>query len=375
MSGATARTAWFMLALATTAGGGARAQDVPQVISPLRVEADHNGVNLVDGRTTLDLPVLSVPGAPNLRFDRIQNAAPYVKGTVQTASGAEIDQRNYSIHSGTGTSDSFQCENFVCTSVTGTGSTFRYAGRRYQQAGSGAVWTFNLLHSSTSSTRSPYQTMVYYASQVAYPNGEAISYSYQSATLPGDTYNRTFYRPVTITSNLGYFISLSYQSDDFANAGWGTVAQAAIYASAAPTVPIRRLAYSDSTITDYGAGDPVGRAYGCSGCSNTLGTDLEVASGTIQLPGETSPAVTVAAVASTVSSTTPIVASVTRDGVQWTYGYANLHQQNPQTLTTNGWLYDHVTVTGPNGYHVVYDVAQRNISKTLTQQNVITRVT
>jgi RHS repeat-associated protein len=366
----------FTLALAAAAAGGAAsAQEVAQAISPLRVEADRNGVNLVDGRTVIDVPVLSVPGAPNLRFDRLQNAAPYVKGLVQTASGAEVDRRSYAIHSGTGTSETFQCENYVCTSVTGTGSTFRHAGRRYQQAGSGAVWTFDLLHLSAHSASAPYETTIYYASQVSYPNGEVISYSYQSATLAGDPYNRIFYRPVRIASNLGYFIALAYQSDDFANAGWGAVGEAAIYASAAPTVPIRRLSYSGSTITDYGAGDPVGRVYACTGCNNGLGADVEAASGSTRLPGETAPAVTIAAAASTASSATPIVGSVTRDGVRWTYSYDNPHLQNPPYLTTNGWLYDHVTVDGPNGYHLVYDVAQRNIAGTLTQQNVVTRVT
>ena len=41
-----------------------------QAVSPLRVETDNNGVNLVTGLTTIDVPVLSVPAAPNLRFDR-----------------------------------------------------------------------------------------------------------------------------------------------------------------------------------------------------------------------------------------------------------------------------------------------------------------
>ena len=73
------------IALASAAAanpGAARAQEVPPVISPLRIEADQNGVNLVSGKTEMATPVLSVPGAPNLRFDRVQNAAPYVNGRV-----------------------------------------------------------------------------------------------------------------------------------------------------------------------------------------------------------------------------------------------------------------------------------------------------
>jgi len=372
----TARAACFMLALAAAAGAGgaARADDVPTVISPLRFEGDRNGVNLTDGRTVMEMPVLSVPGAPNLRFDRLQNAAPYLKGTVQTPLGSEVDERRYTIHTGTGASDSFQCENYlVCTSVTGTGSTFRYAGRRYQQSGSGAIWQFNLLHSSTASSQSPYQTMVYYASAATYPNGEVITYSYTTATLNGDPFpGRVFYRPATITSNLGYTISLTFAGNDFNGdmSAWGTLTQAAIYSTANPGTPLGRLTYAGGTITDLG-----GRVYTCAGCNNALGVDIEVSEGSMQLPGETSPTRQVAPVTSVPQSAARPVASVTQDGVPWSYAYDNLRGQGSLQSTLNGYLYDHLTVTGPNGYHIVYDVGQRTIFMSNILQNVITRVT
>src|ERR1044072_9925184 len=106
------------LALALAAAGAlggtaARAGDeVPPVISPLRFESDRNGVNLTDGRTVIQPPALSVPGAPHLRFDRLQNAAPYLKGTVETAARAEVDKRRYAVATGTGASDSFHCRNY-----------------------------------------------------------------------------------------------------------------------------------------------------------------------------------------------------------------------------------------------------------------------
>jgi RHS repeat-associated protein len=372
---AAGKIARFALALAAMLGLGdaAWAQDVPTVISPLRFESDNQGVNLTDGRTVMDMPTLSVPGAPNLRFDRLQNAAPYVKGTVQTPLGTEVDERRYAIHTGTGASDSFQCENYVCTSITGTGSTFRYAGRRYQQSGSGAVWQFNLLHSSTASTQSPYQTMMYYASSVAYPNGEVITYTYTTATLTGDPIpGRVFYRPATITSNLGYYISLTFAGSDFNGdmAAWNTLTQAAIYSSADPATPLGRLTYSGNTITDLG-----GRVYTCTGCNNALGIDIEVSAGSMQLPGEGSPARQVAPVTSVPQSAQRPVGSVTQDGVQWTYSYANLRGQGTLNDISNGYLYDQLTVTGPNGSHIVYDVEQRPIYMSTIQQNVITRVT
>ncbi|MFX4978980.1 hypothetical protein ABTC37_20115, partial [Acinetobacter baumannii] len=67
----------FGAMLALAAGSAAvDAQDLPQTISPLQVEPDRNGVNLVTGKMTPDALVLSVPAAPRLRFDRVQNAAP-----------------------------------------------------------------------------------------------------------------------------------------------------------------------------------------------------------------------------------------------------------------------------------------------------------
>ena len=42
---------------------------------------------------------------------------------------------------------------------------------------------------------------------------------------------------------------------------------------------------------------------------------------------------------------------MTRDGVQWTYSYDGLAYQ----WKTYGYTYAHLTVTGPNGYHNVYD--------------------
>jgi len=117
--------------------GDARAQapDVPNVISPLRVETDHNNVNIISGKTTVEPPVLSVPAAPNLRFDRVQNAAPYVSGRINGAppQGGE-SSASFSIHAGGAASESFQCLDFDCHSVTGTGSTFVQNARIYRQA-------------------------------------------------------------------------------------------------------------------------------------------------------------------------------------------------------------------------------------------------
>jgi RHS repeat-associated protein len=345
----------------------AQVTDMPEVISPLRAESDHNGVNVVDGKLTIQVPVLSVPGAPNLRFDRVQNVTPYVKGKVSGGVGSYAIG-NFSVHTGTGTSESFQCFDVdVCQSVTGTGSVFQSVGiYKFRQAGSGAFYRYDLQRIKT--TGSNPNTVMYYASSITYPNGEVISYTYETGTLGGDP--TTYYRPTRITSNLGFFISISYQVATLNDDGdWGGAKVATIYASADPATPLGRLTYgtdpTDSsimTITDIG-----GRVFRCQGCANSLGTNLETASGMSRLPGEASAAVQVAAVTGK-----QLVGTVANDGVAWNYAYTNVRN----TASLSGYLYDKVTVTGPDNYSAIYDMhdfGDRNMISQITDS--IGRVT
>ena len=343
--GAAAR---FLLVLAAAAAGtAAGAQELPEVISPLRVEADHNGVNVVNGRIQMPIPVLTIPAAPNLRFDRVQNSAPYILGK---ASGGVT---NYSVHTGTGVSESFRCDGATCTSVTGTGSTF--AGHSYVQAGTGARFNFHSRHVDTT-VSDPEGTAQYYLSTIVYPNGEVIRYDYDKVTLPGDGFGRTFHRPAMITSNLGYYLAIWYDVGTFPDAGWSTVIGAAIYSNAAPGVELAHHVYDGYTITDLG-----GRVYTCTDCNNALGADVETWSGSLRLPGEATPTLQVAPV----SATQRVVATVIRDGVPWNYSYANLRYD----VTSNGYQYDSLTVTGPDGYRQVYTM------RISDRRNVIDRVT
>src|SRR5688572_4442062 len=233
-------------AAAALFAAAAPAQDLPSVISPLKVEMDHNGVNILDGRTLLSVPTLAAPGASNLSFDRVQNAAPYVKGNYSVGD-PDTATSSHSIHSGRIGSESFKCTGTACESVTGTGSTFQMVTRHFREAGSGAVWHFNLKNVDSRNTSDTTPNSQYYASSVVYPSGETISYSYGTAVLNGVTY----YRPVTLTSNLGYSISISYHGSTFGTNEWGSVSEAALYANGV-SAPIQKLTYSlaGGTITD-----------------------------------------------------------------------------------------------------------------------------
>lgn len=84
------------------------APSTPTVISPLKVESDHNGVNLTDGFAHVDVPSLEVPAAPRLRFDLVQNAMPYVVGKIGGGQGGYIES-SVAVHFGRSESASFRC--------------------------------------------------------------------------------------------------------------------------------------------------------------------------------------------------------------------------------------------------------------------------
>ena len=272
---------------------------------------------------------------------------------------------DWTVHTGADATESFRCVDWVdCDSVTGTGSYFRGpagsngAGGTYRQAGSGAVW-----HFSHGSAFGPGPVRQAYASNVTFPTGEGIFYTYDTATTWS---GQIVYRPNKIASSLGYHIAITYQGSDLNNdpGSWAAPATAAIYRSADPATPLRRLTYSGNTITDSGstiADTSDDRVLTCTGCIGVLGGDIEVTAGSVQLPGEASLSVQM-----TAHPTMPVVQTVTRDGVPWTYSYANLRYA-PGSL---GQLYDSLTVTGPNGFNQVYTFVP--VGPALGKRNLMT---
>ena len=349
-----------LLAVAFSDGAIAHAQDMPKVISPLRVESDHNGVNLVNGKIRMDMPTLSVPGAPNLRFDRVQNAAPYIQGNVPYWQPDAYGGGSFSVHTGAESSESFQCYDVQdCSSVTGSGSTLRVSPNpggtfTFVQAGSGAEYKFSKKHTHTmGNSLGVVGKVFYYLSSIKYPNGEVITYSYD--TIPEN--NWVNHRPVSVTSSLGYYISISYHTDTYDANLWWSVKEAAIYSNAAPGVALGRLTYSQAgAITDFGGASSdgsgasyAGRVYTCQGCYNQLAANPQIATGSVQLPGEASNALQVSAVP-TSPQANQLVGSVVKDGVSWTYNYGNLRYSS----SASGYIYDTLTVSGPNGFNNVY---------------------
>ncbi|MFL6782177.1 MAG: RHS repeat domain-containing protein, partial [Sphingomicrobium sp.] len=328
-------------------------QQPPAVITPLSVEPDRNGVNIATGKLNIDVPTLSVPAAPRLKFDKVQNLAMYVVGTIQNNSVGEYKSSQWSVHYGGQSSESFRCRfDDVCKSTNGTGSDIQPVpkfGATYIQAGSGEMYAFtrDLQAAGTFGTPQSW-TETYYGKSVSYPDGEVLLLAYDKGDL-GAPFSR--FRPTKVTSSTGYYITVKYWAEtiDQSNIGqWETVKEAALFGPADPVNPLQKLTYSadGTTVTDLG-----GRVFvigsGSATPYNKLSAPVELFSGSTQLPTDAAPALTLSKY-----STYPLIGSLVRDGVQWTYSYVN-----PALAVAFGnanYVFDGVTVTGPNGYQMTY---------------------
>ncbi len=349
-----------LVAIASVGANQAIANPLPIPISPLEIQPDENGVNLTTGFMASDALVIGVPAAPRLRFDKIQNAAPRAVGNLSPTYVEPFDwTANWTIHLAGGSSESFHCYVDMdfgkgCRSLTGSGSHLNYGGSQFTQRETGARYTFNVLHLFTNPAKpastAPYipARRYYYASKIEYPDGEIISYEYDTATLDpsNDPYQRTWYRPSRITTNLGYFITIEYHGDDLTQTEWQSPREVALYKASAPTTPLQRLTYNaDGSVIDLG-----GRVY--RGFSpGTLGGKIELAEFSHTLPSESTPAVSVATHPS-YTGTRGLLGTVTRDGRTWNYTFNNV-QHDPLVA---GWGFDKVTVQGPGGHVKKFDI-------------------
>lgn len=373
--------ATFLVLLPAAAAAQNTPPDLPTVISPLKSDPDPNGVNVLDGMTIVETPaVLSAPGAPRLLFDRVENATPYISGKIDHNAPDMPMASSWSAHFGQDRSESFQCVNDdQCHSVTYSGSNFTLANRNVQQASSGALYVFSVMQSKNANTSNT--TEQRYASSVQYPDGEQISYTYQEGFVSGNTSPsctsspsgncQSYFRTTRIGSNTGYYITISYQytGTDAGNSLWKVPAEAALYSPS--NVLIRRLVYTGyTTISDYGnsATNVGGRVFTKSATGGVGG--LETNNGSIALPGEGSNQLTIVGSTTHGTTTAPMIDSVTRDGVPWTYTYTNARS----VAVNNGYAlrYDSLNVAGPSGYNITYTMdpnvpfPYRNILKTRT---------
>jgi RHS repeat-associated protein len=340
----------FLLICIASGVSSALAQTAPKSLSPIVFDADANGVNIATGQTTITGPVLAVPAAPNLRFDIVQNAAPYLQININNTSSVRSEA--VSVHYGTSESSSFKCLDHECYDVSGRGSIM-VTPSSLRRAPDGAFLNFNLVHYKTSLEERRY------ASSARYPNGEVITYTYETGkNLPTPSDTRTFYRPAKVSSNIGYYVAITYQTNgaDSSQTGWGLVTKAELYADSDTANPLGRLTFSGASVTDL-----AGRVWQCIGCNKALiaGSRTSGTTGSITPPTENAPAKSF----SPYSANNDLIGTVSNDGITYNYSYTNIR------LGLNGPLFDSVNVTGPNGYAEKYNLNASNEgnSNVLTQ--------
>ncbi len=317
-----------------------------QVIKPLDVERDGNGVDLLSGRIATPLPVLSIPAAPNLRFQRLQDLQPFLSGQIVPNTPGN---QSYDINAGGASSEHFDCagDSGNCTSKKRNGAhLIAISGSReftYYEGGGGREIFFNLQNGPQVPINAANPYFSFYASSIRYASGETLTFAYDAVA----TGNQVWRRPTSATSSVGYTLTLTYQGSTHGQPGWSEVATATIHAAGAPGTPLARLTYSGSNITDLH-----GRTWSCSSCGNSLGGTSTTTTTALRLPTEAANAMEAEAQPRTYGSVTHSnwVTRVTHDGVDWTYAY-QAHSSQPQTRITQ------VAIAGPNGFAHTVNVA------------------
>ncbi|MCP5396182.1 MAG: RHS repeat-associated core domain-containing protein [Sphingomonadaceae bacterium] len=346
--------------------------EVPEPLTPLETQPDVNGVNLTTGLKSPDALIVGVPAAPRLKFDRMQNAALYASGTLSPTYVEPFDRTaSWTVHTPGGSSESFHCTwdmdyGKACASLTGTGSYLQFGGAKFRQSSTGARFYFDLLHVFTNPGPPPSNGFyvpakrLYYLSRIEYPDGEVITYTYDTATLSGDPYQRTWYRPNKIETNIGYYITILYQGNDLSQNEWSKPSVVSLYKASAPSVPLQRLTYnSNGSVVDL-----ADRTFwGYDG--GQLGLKVEAADFSQTLPGESSAAVAVSPHPN-FSGTSKLIGTVNRDGRAWSYSYANAGYSD----LVGGYAYSKVTVQNPSGSSVSYDIEQVNVPNAMDGSTV-----
>lgn len=314
-----------------------------QAIKPLDVEKDRNGVDLLSGKTSTQMPTLSIPAVPSLTFTKLQDFQPIMTGKLNDGGYGGYSSSSYQINDGGSSSQSFACTVDGCQSKKGNGSVLfpdPYGGVfYYTQAGSGKRFRFDLQNNQQGFPAAGSE-FIYYPTLVDLPNGETLTWQYDTHSASGSIYRR----PSAVVSNLGYTLVFSYQTSIY-GIGWTTLTEARIVKSDTPSVPLARLTYSGSTITDL-----AGRVYTCNGCSNGLGGQSSLASFSTRLPGDTQDVFVATAEARQYGQY--IHANFTTDvdtaGVH--YGYSYIAGANPISTISQA------TITAPAGFQRIVNI-------------------
>jgi RHS repeat-associated protein len=318
-----------------------------QTLKPLDVQFDPNGVDLTSGKVKTRSLGVSIPAASHLNMSSLDNLMPFITGAF-----SGFNKSSYSVNHGFSTSDSFDCTDYYdCKSKKYNGAAIQPEPMSgyftYYEGGTGNIIYFDLQEGVQAPPTNGVQ-FTYYPAYELYPNGEQLSFSYQSYTAPGSIKHS---RVASIVSNLGYTLKVSYQTDIGGQSGWTTVTQVAIYASSDLNTPLARNTYSGTAITDIG-----GRQFTCSGCTTFVGGQSMTGVTSLRLPGE-------AVDTFATQAGSQFVSQATIDGVAWSYAFVP-DSSNPLQVAQ-------VTVTAPLGFsRTAYVTHGANITRPLVTSSV-----
>lgn len=339
----------LLMAMAATASQGSA-----QGIAPLRVEPDPSGLDLLGGKVETGGPVLSIPAAPRLTYTRASDWYRNVEGESRDNVPDPQPNGTYTVQYGALQSVSFECFFSACKNVLAAGLNvgnfmFDEANLIMTEGISGDHYVFGVQQYENRyfDGQGWGRGLGYFVSQINHRDGETITITYQSHYISETT---TAQRPWRVTSSLGYFLELTYLSNNYnaGDGGWHRVGTATIYKSDAPTAPLARLTYSanNTNVTDL-----AGRTWVCTpDCGNLTSAEGWRHITALQLPGETAPYR--AATSSNGTTTT----TLTIDGVTWNYSYGGF-----MASPGEGYRYNSVTVTGPAGFSRTYDIISGTI--------------
>ncbi len=329
-----------------------------QPLKPLQVAADLNSVDLMSGKFYPQLPVLHIPATPNLSLQSMQQFDSKITGVLYSAvtpQGLVVGPRkeSYTLTFGGKTSEFFNC-NPECVATDGTGSkllgNMDASSRQftYKQGKTGLLVRYTLLSSFQDFSRDSLSKKTYegtwYASEVYFPDGEKLSYQYDTAVSGLVKHHR----PKTVSTNLGYQLILTYKSNDIATGtlAWSSVATARIVKSDTPDTDLARFTYSGQGA--YSQSDMLGNTWNYSGVENALGASDFTSVFSLKFPDDSAPSLQVSSAALNYGGINHnlFVTDVVNRGLIYKYSYS--------AATGTGFdptkQFSKIQITGPAGY-------------------------
>lgn len=353
-------------------------------IAPPSHEPEINAVNVTTGKRRFEVPSLSVPAAPRLKFDTVQDSLPSL--TITISGEADTFTSSISVQAGGAISESFSCVGAGPCYNHATGSRFdtvNFTGAfmLMNQGVTGARYHFNHIMSDNYTWNAPtaVRQVILHPWKIEYPDGETITFTYET----GPYIEWTLHRIAKMTSNIGYSINISYQSNTLspnlnANRGWLMPAQATLVKDDNPSTPLAQLTYQPRGLDGLTITDLAGRTFECDNCEVRQGAPIETGSGASILPTEMTPAISVTGIPVPGSAGSgDIVSSVQKDGVSWSYSYENLQAIPWYESAPVRYSYSALNVAGPNGYssryNLIYSLEKGN--QIISRVDAIGRVT